>query len=108
MNKLLVVAMATMVLSTSSAFAQMGEGEHGVRGGNSEKRIEHMFEKNDTDHDGVISKAEFLASAEERFAKMDADGDGKITKEEASAHHQKMHDKMKEHKAGEETPKAPQ
>lgn len=57
-----------------------------------------LFEKHDTNGDGVISKSEFLAKAEERFAKMDADGNGEISKEEAKAHRQEMKQKWKERK----------
>lgn len=54
----------------------------------------------DTNEDGVISKAEFLAHSQEKaenwFAKIDTDGDGVITKEEGEAGREKMHEKMKE------------
>ncbi len=57
-----------------------------------------MFEKHDTNGDGVISKSEFLDHAEKRFKKMDKDGSGDITKEEAKEARQAMKDKMKEHR----------
>ena len=57
-----------------------------------------MFEKHDTNGDGVISKAEFLTHAEERFSKMDVDGDGNVTKDEAKAAKEKMREKWKEMK----------
>jgi Ca2+-binding EF-hand superfamily protein len=49
------------------------------------------FKKHDTDNDGKISKAEFLApaknkeAAEGRFAKADADKDGFLSAEEFKA-----------------------
>ena len=55
-----------------------------------------MFEKQDTNGDGVISKAEFLSHAEERFSKLDSDGNGEVTKEEAKAAHEAMKEKVKE------------
>ncbi len=61
-------------------------------------RGEKMFEKHDTNGDGVISKEEFMAHAEERFGKMDKDGDGKVTKEEAREVREEMKKKWKEHK----------
>ena len=57
-----------------------------------------MFERHDTNGDEVISKSEFIASAEERFKKMDADGNGEISKDEIKAHHAKMKGKWKEMK----------
>lgn len=50
------------------------------------------FEKMDTDSDGKVSKAEFLAKIESHFSKADANADGFITKEE----HQAMRDKWKD------------
>ena len=57
-----------------------------------------MFERHDTNGDGVISKSEFLAHAEERFSKMDADGNGEISKEEAKEAHKKRKKKFEEWK----------
>ena len=58
----------------------------------------HM--KTDTDGDGMISKAEFMAKHEEMFAKIDTDGDGMLSKEERKdareRSKQKMKDKMQE------------
>lgn len=58
-----------------------------------EKVHARIMEK-DTDGDGAISKAEFLAGAEERFAKLDQNSDGVISKEEFKQHHQEMREKM--------------
>lgn len=41
-------------------------------------RFEHMLERMDTNKDGSISKAEFMAVGDARFAKMDRNGDGKL------------------------------
>jgi Ca2+-binding EF-hand superfamily protein len=60
--------------------------------------VDDILKKMDTDGDGKISKAEFIAngprgakqggpSAEEIFNKIDTDGDGAITKEEFEKHH---------------------
>jgi len=59
-----------------------------------------MFEKMDTNADGVISLEEHSAKAERRFKKMDANGDGKVTKEEAKNHHAAMREKYKKHHEG--------
>ncbi len=44
-----------------------------------------MFEDNDTNKDGVISKSEWAARGEKMFDDMDANKDGKITLEEMKA-----------------------
>lgn len=54
-----------------------------------------MFEKVDTNGDGVISKTEMLSKAEERFAKMDTNGDGSVSKEEAKQHRSMIKNKRK-------------
>ncbi|MEX2452152.1 MAG: hypothetical protein WD407_14945 [Rhodospirillales bacterium] len=43
---------------------------------------ERMFERLDTNKDGVISKEEYAKRGADRFGKVDADGDGKITQAE--------------------------
>ena len=95
MKKLLAMTVLSMALISTAALADHHGGKHKM-GGKKGKMIEHMFQKNDTDGDGVISKAEFMDEAEERFSKMDADGDGKITQEEAKAFGEAMHKKWKE------------
>ncbi|MBL4804783.1 MAG: hypothetical protein JKY71_07950 [Alphaproteobacteria bacterium] len=57
-----------------------------------------MFEKHDTNGDGVISKDEAMSHAEARFDKMDKDGDGEVTQDEAKAAKEKMRAKWKEMK----------
>ncbi len=89
-NKFLFAGLMTVaLLSAPVVFADHHGG--GKKGGK-------MFEKHDTNGDGVISKSEFLAHAEERFAKMDKDGNDEVTKEEAEAHRKEMKDKWKERK----------
>lgn len=55
-----------------------------------------MFEKMDTNADGVIDRAEFMASAEARFTKMDLNGDGSVSPDEAKALKEKMREKRRE------------
>lgn len=50
----------------------------------------------DTDGDGFLSKAEFMAVQEKRFAEMDKDSDGKVSKDEMKAHRETMKEKFKE------------
>ncbi len=87
-----ITALVTIFFgSITSSFAEGGEGKGcGHHKGK-------MFEKMDTDADGVISHEEFSAEAERRFKKMDADGDGKVTREEAKSHHTAMREKYKKY-----------
>lgn len=75
----------------TTSFAEGGKG----KGCSSHKG--KMFERTDTNGDGVISREEFSAKAERRFKKMDANSDGKVTKEEAKNHHAAMREKYKKH-----------
>ncbi|MGB5964527.1 MAG: EF-hand domain-containing protein [Sulfurimonadaceae bacterium] len=47
-----------------------------------EQMHSYLFDKFDSDEDGVITKAEYMDFIDERFAKMDTDRDGTITKED--------------------------
>jgi Spy/CpxP family protein refolding chaperone len=79
-----------IALAASSAFAAApvanttapapAEKEHHGPGG-------RMFEENDTNHDGLISKDEWTLKGNKMFAEMDANHDGKLSKEEIKAHY---------------------
>ena len=86
MKKLLTLSVAALAISAAPALAD--NHSDGKKGG--------MFAKHDTNGDGVISKSEFLAHAEERFATMDADGNGEVSKDEAKAGKEKMRERVKE------------
>ncbi len=89
MKKLLTLSAVALALSFTPALAgERTDVDH--KGG--------MFEKHDTNGDGVISKDEFLKQAEERFGKMDANGDGNVTAEEGKAAKEAMHSKREEHR----------
>jgi len=47
-----------------------------------EQAIDGMFREMDTDHDGRISKSEWMAFQEKQFKRLDKNGDGFITKDE--------------------------
>ena len=49
-----------------------------------------FFDKIDTNHDGKISKDEWLAHSSAMFDKIDANHDGSLTKDEFKAMHEKM------------------
>jgi len=42
----------------------------------------YLFDKYDTDRDGIITETEYFSFIEQRFGKLDPNSDGKITKEE--------------------------
>lgn len=53
----------------------------------------------DTNGDGLVSKAEFMAHQEKRFAAMDADGDGSVSDAEHKASMEKWKSKRDEWRA---------
>jgi len=70
--------------------------EHPEGGDHKGKRHIEKMKKSDTNGDGTISEAEFLAKAKEKFAEKDTNGDGQISQEEARAAHEAKRAKMKE------------
>jgi hypothetical protein len=67
-----------------------------------EQMIDMMFQDMDTNHDGKISKSEWMAFYEKQFRQLDRNGDGFITKDEVRAD---MMDRMRAQQRG---PKPPQ
>lgn len=57
-----------------------------------EQAIDMMFREMDTDHDGKISKSEWIFFQDKQFKRLDKNGDGFITKDEVMAD---MKQKMK-------------
>ena len=88
MKKLMFMSAAAMLALSAPAFATEDGPKH--------HKGDKMFEMHDTNADGVISKAEYMAHAEERFAKMDADGNGEVSKAEGEAVREKWKEKMKD------------
>ena len=88
-TKLLTLALVAL---TVSGVANAGENKD-HKGGH-----EGRFMKADTNNDGNISKAEFVAQSEKHFAKLDTNSDGNVTKDELAA----MKEKYKERKAAKE------
>lgn len=71
----IIAAMLTLA-TTAEAFAQSPGVER--RTAIKEKLQEKLAEM-DTNHDGNISRAEYMANAEARFHKLDLDNDGQIS-----------------------------
>ena len=83
---------ALLVSGAGWAAHHGGGGEKGHHG----KHHKKMFGKRDADGNGAISKAEWLAGAEERFGKMDADANGAVSEEEWRAGREAMRKRCKE------------
>ncbi len=89
MKKLFLLSAAALALMATPALAD-NHSDKGPKGGGK------MFEKHDTNGDGVVSESEFLEEAKGRFSKMDTDGNGEVTQDEAKAAHEAMREKRKE------------
>lgn len=59
-------------------------------GGGVDLGMNKLFNEADSNRDGAVTEAEFLAKAKQQFAAGDANKDGKITREEAQAQQQQM------------------
>jgi hypothetical protein len=95
MKKLLMFSAAALVMS-SPALAE--EGKDG------KPHHQGLIEKLDTDKNGAVSKAEFLAFHEARFAEIDTNSDGTISKEESDAKRAEWKEKRKGMHKGEAPP----
>ena len=94
MKKIMMLGAAILAMQALPAFAEgPADGRHG--GGGPGK----FFERQDTDKDGVVSEAEFLAASKLKFAEMDTDKDGKITKAEMAERKSEMKKKWEAHRA---------
>jgi Ca2+-binding EF-hand superfamily protein len=63
---------------------------HGQMQGKMHEHMQQRMKAMDTNSDGNISKAEFMANAEKHFQKMDANGDGQVSAQERSQMQQQM------------------
>lgn len=88
MKKLLLLAAFGVAISSIPAMA----GHHEEMGDKKHK----MFEKHDTNGDGMISMDEYMAKAKAKFAEKDTNGDGMISKEEAKEYKEEKREKWKE------------
>ena len=73
----LVAAAAASAASPAPAGAAPDATPHG-------NWRQQFFDKIDTNHDGVVTRAEYQAWVDGRFAKMDANGDGKVNADEVA------------------------
>ncbi|MEH6616864.1 MAG: EF-hand domain-containing protein [Porticoccus sp.] len=101
--KKLILTVAVLGLTTAVWAGHDNKGAHEGHHEGKHHSTRMMFEKMDTNEDGVISAEEHEASIQqmvekrsEHFAKMDTDNDGSVTKEEAKAARESMREKMGE------------
>ena len=91
MKKLfLMAAVLGSVAITSGAVLADHHGGEGKKG--------KMMERVDTDGDGQISKAEFMAKHDSKFVEMDSNSDGFLSKDEMKEARQDRKDKMMKYK----------
>ena len=98
MRKVLMFSVLAVLFLGGATFASAHCGDCDKKADCPRKsaKVDKMFEKKDANSDGVISKAEFMSSAEKKFAKMDSDGNGSITKEEVKNYWTAKKDKKKD------------
>jgi len=80
----LVIASSLSWAADSAVPAQMPMHEQGQMQGKMHERMQERMKAMDTNGDGNISKAEFMANAEKHFQKMDSNGDGQVSAQERS------------------------
>ncbi|RBP53285.1 hypothetical protein [Arenicella xantha] len=123
-NKSLISLLAAFSLTaTGIAIAQSEDSPSDRRGhhkeshdrGGKDKKHEYMLKRIDTNQDGQVDRAEYMASAEERFASMDLNSDGYVTPEEhreagkiMREKHREMRKQMREERRAEREAKADQ
>lgn len=100
MRKVWMFSILAVLFLGGATFASAHCGDCGKKADCPRKsaKMDRMFEKKDSNSDGVISKAEFTAYAEKKFAKIDADGNGSLTKEEVKSYWSAKKEKYKEKK----------
>jgi hypothetical protein len=89
MKKLFLMAAVLGAFAITSNAVIAGHHE----GGNHKGK---MMERVDTNGDGMVSKAEFMAKHEAKFVKMDKDGDGSLSMDEMKKNMKKMKDRVKD------------
>jgi hypothetical protein len=114
MKKTSLFGALAIALIASSAMAEEpvaggmpgGKGDREARRAGHEARMKEHIAKVDTNKDGKVDKAEFMAEGEEKFKKMDLNGDGFITDDERKQVHEQRRSEWKA-KRGDKAGKAP-
>ncbi|MEO7063084.1 MAG: hypothetical protein ABI082_04825 [Dokdonella sp.] len=84
MRKIIPVLFAVSTLAAvGAAFAAAPANDAATPAANHRAQSrQHFFDQIDTNHDGVVSRAEYQAWVDSRFAKFDTSGNGVITAQE--------------------------
>lgn len=104
MKKTMILSAALIAVMLSAPAYAFGGGKGGKGGGQGGPgqmgqggpRDGSRFAQIDTNGDGYIDQAEFIASHKKMFDKMDVDGDGKVSQQEVHESRVKMKEKMQE------------
>ena len=97
-----ILSLTALLCASSLTWAEGSNGEQTPPAHDKASMQQHMqkrLKEVDSNGDGNISKAEFMAQCEKRFAKMDTNGDGQISPEERQQAHQQMMQKHQDRKA---------
>lgn len=94
MKKMIALGLAALVLNVTPAMAETAPAPD--KKPDEKPYKSRMFEENDTDKDGKVSKQEFLIGSEKRFAEIDTNKDGFLTMDEMKARRDEMRAKMRE------------
>ncbi len=90
--KVILVVLGIIVMVYGGFLFAQTQQPPPARGGRSadqdphmEQMIDMMFQDMDTNHDGRISKSEWMSFYDKQFRKLDRNGDGFVTKDEVRA-----------------------
>ncbi|HEY6986251.1 MAG TPA: hypothetical protein VH375_09215 [Rhodanobacteraceae bacterium] len=87
MRKIVFTAFTLSALLAAGAASATGPGtgDTPAPGARAQQWRQQFFDKIDTNHDGVISRAEYQAWIDSRFEKLDSNGDGVVDADEVAS-----------------------
>ena len=98
MKKTMLYSLSVVaMLAASSAFAMEQPAPMPPKG--EPHKGGKMFEENDTNKDGFISKDEWRTRGDKMFSETDGNNDGKLSQDETKAHMEKKRAEWKERRA---------
>ena len=93
MTRLSTLALAAALVCSSALAATSPVSNTTAPQGGDRPHHEGMFERADANHDGIVTKQEFLDESSKFFDKVDTNHDGKLTQDEIKAFHEQMKQK---------------
>lgn len=88
LKKIILAGFMSVLLAAPLSAAEMKDAKMPLK-----PNMDKMITRLDTNKDGVVDEAEFVAQAKTKFAKKDLNKDGKIDKEEFAKSAPKFHGK---------------